>query len=118
MPALTNISVGSLCGTRGADGTRACPSFSKKSRKPRRMALVEGIAADVNAMLHRGKARAHVRECARSCRTEESHCLIKVKKRMAGGHSNGIQRSPPMTRSAATEQWLDGTGGRIFTRHW
>ena len=23
-----------------------------------------------------------------------------------------------MTRSAATEQWLDGTGGRIFTRHW
>jgi alpha-beta hydrolase superfamily lysophospholipase len=23
-----------------------------------------------------------------------------------------------MTRSTATEQWLDGTGGRIFTRHW
>jgi alpha-beta hydrolase superfamily lysophospholipase len=22
------------------------------------------------------------------------------------------------TNSAATEQWLDGTGGRIFTRHW
>ena len=29
MPALTNISVGSLCGTSGADGTRAWPSFSK-----------------------------------------------------------------------------------------
>jgi alpha-beta hydrolase superfamily lysophospholipase len=37
---------------------------------------------------------------------------------MAGGDSNGISRRPPMTRSAATEQWLDGTGGRIFTRHW
>jgi acylglycerol lipase len=37
---------------------------------------------------------------------------------MAGGDSNGISRRPPMTSSAATEQWLDGTGGRIFTRHW
>jgi hypothetical protein len=29
MPALTNISVGSLCGTSGAEGTRACPWPSK-----------------------------------------------------------------------------------------
>ena len=43
MPALTNISVGSLCGTSGADGTRAWPAFSKNSRKPRRMSLVEVI---------------------------------------------------------------------------
>ena len=29
MPALTNIKVGSFCGTSGADATRACPFFSK-----------------------------------------------------------------------------------------
>jgi hypothetical protein len=43
IPALTNIRVGSLCGTSGADGTRAWPAFSKCSRKERRMSLVELI---------------------------------------------------------------------------
>src|SRR5207244_9172529 len=57
MPALTNIRVGSLCGTKGADGTRAWPFLSKKSRKPRRTSLVEVMSRDVNALLHCGKAR-------------------------------------------------------------
>jgi hypothetical protein len=37
MPAFTNMSVGSFCGTSGADGTRACLFFSKNSRNWRRM---------------------------------------------------------------------------------
>src|SRR5688500_8436308 len=57
MPALTNIKVGSLCGTSGADGTRAWPAFSKKSRKPRRMSLVDVIADDVCEGVRPGKRR-------------------------------------------------------------
>ena len=43
MPALTNIKVGSLCGTSGAEGTRVWPFFSKNSRKERRISFVEVI---------------------------------------------------------------------------
>src|SRR5688500_12768055 len=55
MPALTNIRVGSLCGTSGAEGTRAWPFFSKKSRNPRRMSLVEIMVDQICRMLQRGK---------------------------------------------------------------
>jgi hypothetical protein len=39
MPALVNISVGSLRGTSGDDGTTWWPAFSKKPRKLDRMSL-------------------------------------------------------------------------------
>ena len=43
MPALTNISVGSLCGTSGADGT---------TRVPVLLEIVEEAAADVVGRCH------------------------------------------------------------------
>ncbi|MNC88608.1 hypothetical protein D3C83_44400 [compost metagenome] len=46
MPALTNISVGSLYGTSGAEGTTAWSLAAKKSRNARRMSLVECIVAN------------------------------------------------------------------------
>jgi hypothetical protein len=41
MPALVNISVGSLRGTSGPDGTGVCAFCSKKPRKWDRMSLTE-----------------------------------------------------------------------------
>src|SRR5436190_21720649 len=57
MPALTNISVGSLCGTSGAEATRTCPFFSKNSRKKRRTSLVEliGSRCKCHAALRQGE---------------------------------------------------------------
>src|SRR5262249_62366236 len=43
MPALVNISVGSLRGTSGDDGTTSWAFFLKKSRNVRRMSLTEAI---------------------------------------------------------------------------
>src|SRR6185503_20480002 len=39
MPALVNISVGSLRGTSGDEATAVCPFFSKKPRKEDRMSF-------------------------------------------------------------------------------
>src|SRR3569833_566867 len=39
MPALVNISVGSLRGTSGDEGTAVCPFFSKKPRKEDRISF-------------------------------------------------------------------------------
>ncbi|MNV95834.1 hypothetical protein D3C71_1907730 [compost metagenome] len=43
MPELVNISVGSLPGTRGLDGTTVWPLETKKSRKDLRMSATEKV---------------------------------------------------------------------------
>ena len=49
MPALTNISVGSFCGTKGAEGTMRCPLPPKYSRNERRRSLVEVVLVELMA---------------------------------------------------------------------
>src|SRR5664279_3058327 len=45
IPALVNMSVGSLCGTSGEEATISCPFFLKKSRKADRISLTPFISS-------------------------------------------------------------------------
>jgi hypothetical protein len=62
MPALVNISVGSLRGTSGDEATAVCPFFSKKPRKEDRISFTLCMARLVtrkgrlNAAVTSGKA--------------------------------------------------------------
>src|SRR6202035_2555402 len=57
MPALTNIKVGSLRGTSGAEGTRVWPFFAKKSRKADRISLTPFIAYSTRGEKSRAERR-------------------------------------------------------------
>ena len=92
MPALTNISVGSFCGTSGELGTTSCPRASKKSRNARR------TSADVRAIATAAIAR----------RTRLTRRLLSLRPQRVGSPLSARRRAGPSSaprRALWTAAW-------------